>query len=38
MQAAERTKEIGAGTLDELHRQGKRLEMIDRDLQEVSTI
>lgn len=36
MQTAERTKELAANTLDELHNQGEKLDSIDRDLHDVS--
>ena len=37
MQTANRTKELAANTLEELERQGDKLEAIDQDLHAVST-
>lgn len=37
MQTANRTKELAANTLEELERQGDKLEAIDRDLHAVSS-
>ena len=35
MQTAEQTREIAANTLDALHQQGQKLEVVERDLYEV---
>ena len=37
VQTANRTKELAANTLEELERQGDKLEAIDRDLHAVSS-
>ena len=37
LQTANRTKELAANTLEELQRQGDKLEVIDQDLHAVCT-
>ena len=37
-QTAEQTREIAANTLDALHQQGQKLEVVERDLYEVRFI
>jgi hypothetical protein len=36
LQTAERTRELAANTLGELQQQGQKLDVIDRDLHDVS--
>lgn len=35
MQTANQTRQLAAGTLEELHTQGEKLEKVDRDLNDV---
>ncbi|KAK9813086.1 hypothetical protein WJX72_008754 [[Myrmecia] bisecta] len=35
LKTAEKTQELAANTLNELHRQGQKLDMVDRDLNEI---
>lgn len=38
LQTAEQTREIAANTLDALHQQGQKLEVVERDLYEVCAV